>query len=94
MKRVIGHRFPAWCKTASRPESAGLDCLCFKGRLCDLNAIHKYVGIEVRRMIGAWEKKGGKLDMWRSKTIALFESGLGCACKHRRRGVTAPEEVR
>ena len=60
--------------------------------LQDLNAItHKYVKLEVRRLIDEWEAKGGKLAA--IDAIALNESGLGTMCNFTV-AVIAPAEIR
>jgi len=58
----------------------------------DLNKItHKYVSVEVNRLISDWEAKGGTLAA--VDAIALIESGLKDMCDILV-GVTAPEHIR
>ncbi len=58
----------------------------------DLNAItHKYVKMEVRRLIDDWAAKGGKLAA--IDAIALNESGLGKMCNFTV-AIIAPAEIR
>lgn len=58
----------------------------------DLNAItHKYVKMEVRRLIDDWAAKGGKLAA--IDAIALNESGLGKMCDFTV-AIIAPAEIR
>ena len=93
MKREIGLRFPGAVQNGAVDRKAlGRIVFASKDALRDLNAItHQHVGMEVRRRIRAWEKKGGKLVA--IDAIALIESGLGNGCDIVI-GVTAPEDVR
>ena len=60
--------------------------------LQDLNNItHRYVKLEVKRLIDDWEREGGKLAA--IDAIALNESGLGKMCNFTV-AVTAPAEIR